>query len=829
MLKPSLGESVIEGMRHLNIGNESTEPKNYSHESQMSKKPLPNGMHHHEAGGKENQPPDGVSKAPSPSPMTQSARIPRKALPPVRQTRTSEMRLRMSNAGMNSSPRLSPALKHVQNGLHEPGPVRSRSKGRHTATPRGSPYMIPGRSGTDTDLPHDPATGSNKRRFRPSTGSSPDSEEPPRKTEVLSYKFSSCRGPDDNRLTSIPFPSRLLRQLPKEEDEAAPVFVRDPDGQRKASLPAAVDPDNGDIDTDANKSAMSLVSAHTSLQSQNLASELQQESSLLSFSDMMATMPPIEDKLDSDSEESVKSVRGYDAEGGFKIKKLRSKGKNGATLRISDSADRLLSEPFDDQGTCEQVPRKSASKRSSIADMRHPSVIKTKLRRSSSIIKTRLELTRSFTERSLAKLSGVAESDGPPSQNWQTQEVATHNIETMREYSSSTPDVAIQDPARDERDERESSKTAAHPEVQSAPDTPTSANQGDWPLKDFQALAPTTTALANENTNGATTWKPPPEWAVREASTSTKTYQSSSAPDLAVPCNSSVSELPMPFQQAAVDSVMSEDDSPAREAPSTSGGPTYPPRTSSRLSVSRYGARTDVRNLFLSQEPDVQYRATGYRQRSDGQTASRLPQPIHTKTVSESFQNLENKFDAVKPAEPGMPQMKSGKKAISTVRGLFHKNSHGSFRARLRRLGGDHKSPSTATPTPAQTNMRKRAIANIRTTVNIAKDDDPKSANGQSSPTFDPSALEYGEIRAATETALRLLEMARDEGPGRKQNQLVEVRYTITHPQIVLTKSSLAKLLSMSSILHETQRKHSSKPRWRLRRLRSTLCSVRKL
>ena len=786
-------------------------------------------MQGHEAGGKENRPPEGVLTAASLPHMTQPARIPRKALPPVRQTRTSEMRLRMSNTGMNSSPKSSPASKPIQNGLHEPGPVRSRSKGRHTATPRGSPYMIPSRSGTDTDVPPNSATGSNKRRFRPSTGSSPDSDEPPRKTEVISYKDGSCRGPDGNRLTSIPFPSRLLRQLPKEEDDAAPVFAREPSGQRKVSVPAAVDPDDGDIDTDANKSAMSLVSVNTSLHSRNLASELQQESSLLSFSDMMATMPPIEDKLDSDSEESIKSVRGYDAEGGFKIRKLRSKGRNGATLRISDSADRLLSGSLEDQGTYDQVTRKSASKRSSIADMRHPSVIKTKLRRSSSIIKNRLELTRSFTERSLAKLSGVAESDDLPSQIWQTQEVAKHNIETMREYSSSAPDVAMLDAARDERDEREVSNLAGHSELQSAPDTPTSVSQGDWPLKDFQSLAPTTTALGNENINGATTWKPPPEWAVREASTSTKTYQSSSAPDLAVPCNSSVSELPIPFQQAAVDTMMSEDDSPALEAPTTSGSPAYPPRTSSRLSVPRYGARTDVRNLFLSQEPDVQSRATGYRQRSDGQAASRLPQPIHTKTVSESFRNLEIKFDAVKPAELGAPQMKSGKKAISTVRGLFHKNSHGSFRARLRRIGGDHKSPTTTTPTPAKTNMRKRAIANIRTTDNVAKDYDPKSSSGQSSPTFDPSALEYGEIRAATETALRLLEMARDEGPGRKQNQLVEVRYMITRPQIVLTKCSLARLPSTSSMLHETQRKHSSRPKWPLRRLRSKLWSARRL
>ena len=829
MVKPSLGESVIEGMRYLNIGNNSTEAQIYSNESQTLKKLLPTGMHAHEAGGKENQPPDGVSTAASPSPMTQSGRIPRKALPPVRHTRTSEMRLRMSNAGMNSSPRSSPTLKHMQNGLHEPGPVRSRSKGRHTATPRGSPYMIPSRSGTDSDPPHDPATGSNKRRFRPSTGSSPDSEEPPRKTEVTSYKDDRCRGPDGNRLTSIPFPSRLLRQLPTEEDEAAPVFIRDPSGQRKASLPAAVDSDDGDIDTDANKSAMSLVSANTSLHSRNLASELQQESSLMSFSDMMATMPPIEDKLDSDSEESVKSVRGYDAEGGFKIKKLRSRGKNGATLRISDSAERLLSGALDDQKVYDQTTRKSASKRSSIADMRHPSVIKTKLRRSSSIIKNRLELTRSFTERSLAKLSGVAESDDPSSQDGPTQEVANHDIETTRQYSSSAPDVAMPDAARDERDERESSKAAARSELQSAPDTPTSVNQGDWPLKDFQSLAPTTTAPGNDDTNGATTWRPPPEWAVREASTSTKTYQSSSAPDLAAPCNPSVSELPTPFQQAADESVMSEDDSPALAAPSASGGPTYPPRTSSRLSVSKYGARTDVRNLFLSQDPDVQSRATGYRQRSDGQDTTRLPQPIHTKTVSESFRKLETKFDAIKPAEPEPPQMKSGKKAISTVRGLFHKHSHGSFRARLRRIGGDYKSPTMATPTPAQTNMRKRAIANIRTTVNTAKDNDPKSSSGQSSPTFDPSALEYGEIRAATETALRLLEMARDEGPGRKQDQLVEVRYKLTHRQIVLTNSSLVRLPSISSILHETQRKHSSKPRWLLRKLKSKLWGVRRL
>ena len=829
MVKPSLGESVIEGMRHLKISVDSSQARSEADESRMSKKPVPNDLTDSTADGKENRQPDEVSINGCPNPpITQPGRIPRKALPPVRQTRTSEMRLRMSKAGTSSSPRSSPVLKSRLNGLHEPGPVRSRSKGRHTATPRGSPYMIPSKSSTDTRLPHDTTTGSNKRRFRPSTGSSPDSEEPPRKTEVISYKDSSRLGPDGNRLTSIPFPSRLLRHITRQEDDTAQVFFREPSGQRKASAPATLAPEEADVGTDANKSAMSLVSANNSQQSQNLASELQQESSLLSFSDMMATMPPIEDGVASDSEDFMKSVRGYDELGGFKIKKLRSKGKEGATLRISDSAHRLLSEDFDDEENDEQVARKSASKRSSIADIRHPSVLKNKLQRSGSVIKNRLELTRSFTERSLAKLSGVTESVDPTSENWQAQEVAGDHHQTPREYSSSAPDVTMSDAVRDESYEG-LSKQVTHPEVPSGPNTPISIDQGDWPLKDFQGLAPTITARGNEVMKEVTTWKPPPEWAVREASTSTKTCESLDTSNLAVPYNSFVSELPTPFQQAAVDATTSEDAGPALEPPSTDPTPQYPPRTSSLLSVSRYGARTDVRQLFLSQESNEQSRATGYRQRSSGQASSRLPQPIHTKTVSESFRNLETKFDTVKPAEPEPPQRKSGKKAISTVRGLFHKKSHGSFRARLRRIGGDHKSSTTATPTLSRPNMRKRAIANIRTNCNIARDDDPKSSSGQSSPTFETSALEFGEIRAATETAVRLLEMARDEGPGQKQNQLVEVRYMVTHLQNVLTDYSLARLLFMSSMLQETQRKHSSKPRWRLRRLRSMLWSVRRL
>jgi hypothetical protein len=168
---------------------------------------------------------------------------------------------------------------------------------------------------------------------------------------------------------------------------------------------------------------------------------------------------------------------------------------------------------------------------------------------------------------------------------------------------------------------------------------------------------------------------------------------------------------------------------------------------------------------------------TGLRQaqKIHGTAIPNLQEPKHVKTFSESNQGIDRGFNAVRP-ELSKPQAVTGrtptpgKKAMSTLRGLFHKKSY-EFRSgsrRTKKTAVDEKSsPLLATRTP-------RYVL-------------------EPLPNFQEPLLELVEIRAATDTALKLLDKARSEEPGERQDQLIEVSISESCSLSYSTDSVLAR------------------------------------
>ncbi|KAI9881820.1 MAG: hypothetical protein M1823_006468, partial [Watsoniomyces obsoletus] len=287
---------------------------------------------------------------------------------------------------------------NVSNDYGTARPIRSASRSRHAATPRGSPYLVQSRSNANLVRVNrkpvgTPEANSNKPTAR---SGSVDSTEEVRHSKVVAVRSVKGSG-SKQRQSSVPLPIRLIRRLPNEDSEGEVIKARlsDPsDRKQKYSC----DAQDADIDTDPEPK-----------KSRRNQAEQVQHAGLLSFSEVMATPPPTSSELHHDIDWDQASIRGYDEDGGFKIKKLGGSGNKGATLRISDDAYRFLS-PNHEEEPGEEVG--AGSKRSSFTDLRQAVVPKEHLRRSSGLIKTQVQLTRSQTERSLARLSGVGSQNG---------------------------------------------------------------------------------------------------------------------------------------------------------------------------------------------------------------------------------------------------------------------------------------------------------------------------------------------------------------------------------------------------------------------------------
>ena len=774
-IKPSVGESVIEGMRQLNLKDGPS-----SQDSDSNKENMPDKTMTVETTGLKDDT-DTITPTAAEFPAPPVSSPPRKptgyrkqdqkTAPVIRQTKTSAMRMRLSTGSMEESEH--PAEKKVKTA----GPVRSKSRLRHMATGRGSPYTIPARSPSrSSDGPRAASTDSNDSRWLAQA------------VMVKEPKSSD----NAKRKTSIPLPSRLIRHFPNEESEADISQVK----HRRASFRSShseVDPSDADVDTDhipGNVSSAKSSTSHHRLTPHVDVLLNQPSGSFLTFSELMATPAPTERELNSEHDSAQGSLHGHDENGGFKIKKLRGRASQGTTLRISDSAQQLLA-PKDDDDQDEPDAR----------GRRNSMVLKDHLRKPSDLIKSHIQLTRSLTERSLALLSSApaakAKDDGAKSPSDEGEYVGDSSIIIKRELSA----------------DNRSEKTPVGDELQDvtrpgnngdgAAGTPSSFGQGDWPLKDFKTLASASKEHSARDSIDSS-WIPPADWEVRKSlDLSTLDF---SSPPMHVPQNTPVkvyasrnhfsSPVP-PFGRPPQPPGEPDDDIPPPTPEKDSiFKRKFPPRTTSKQKVPQFVLSGRDRNLSPVHEASEQ-NLSGHLQRKDyGPTPSRIAQPKYMRSFTQSIRDIDDGFKAVKQPNPpsrgsNVPAhtKSSGKKSLSTFRSLFHKKSgdiRGSLRAKRTRPAIDTSqisSPLLATPTPLPNEVQACDFHRSAEVPNPASAPMPPKAAamlGQQVPAsapakFDIHFIESLEIRDATQTALRLLDMARDERLGSRQNQLVEV------------------------------------------------------
>ena len=521
----------------------------------------------------------------------------------------------------------------------------------------------------------------------------------------------------------------------------------------------------------------------------------------------MATPSPAADESHFSSDSDGGSVHGYDGDGGFKIKKLRSNGKNGATLRISDDAHHLLSPYHDDSDAVGEEPEMQ-TKRSSATDLRQAVVIKEHLRRSGELIKTQVQLTRSITERSLARLSGASsqDEDTRSESEYSVPENAGIGQEESHVSSIKLPTETIEsDGIAPAPTTAENVKGTADKTI----DSPSSAGQGDWPLKDFETFATSTPTPTGASLSP---WIPPPDWDVNipHGNAAVDTEQSA-IPCPAIPHDTLATESDHTLKNPRSSELLNDGHDrvptptpnhfyrPGSRASSTDPvKQPFPPRTTSKQSVQRNPSRVPGNLSPVKESPD---RPTGLRQpsKSYGKHLPILPESKHAKSFSESIEDINKSLEAVRPtpsSSKAAPPATSGKKAMSTLRGLFHKKSH-EFRSGSRRgkksatEATPKSSPLLATPTPfpkppaslhrgfspvhfdALTPVRSKSVAQRKPIPPF-----PTKTPASTTPTFQNPSMEPPEICLATQTALNLLDLARDERPGERQNLLVEVSTT---------------------------------------------------
>ena len=806
---------MIEGLRHLDIGDDALQPqvtpdigidqKRLSGEtvldpSQQTDTSIPSGR---------NSPELPTDPALSDDSIIEKAEklsisSPR-LVPVVRQTKTSHMRARLSGGSIdgltynlnqvkpsvplrNDSDRRRTSARSTGRKDSQPTRLnRSNSHSRHAATPRGSPYLVHSRSKPQlVDVKRKPVAGQGSKSTKPSSRSiSSSSTENIRSSNVIGVKSEAS---DDGEQTqaSVRLPSRLVSQPLAANVEAKPQQPPFHDHHVWREGPDCHDSDS-DTDTrpEARYKSPTVVSKEV---------ESKDKSNLLSFSEIMTSPAPAADEVGHGSDSDEDSVHGYDEEGGFKIKKIRGPYKHGATLRIADDAHRLLSpDPKLEEDEEKYVYDK---KRSSITDLRQAVVLKEHFRRSSDRLMSQVQLTRNKT---LARLSGT------DSQDEDTTSVSEYSVpenggvsdpepspvglaaESKGEHALATPDL---------EEDQGNAKVI----------TPSSAGRGSWPLKEFSAFSSATKSTPAMTDASISPWIPASDWdAALDQGDVSAVSEEAGTPCPPVPQNTPATKPDSESKQIWVSSrsIDARDrvptPTPSRffDKPIPANlvdpvkKPSYPARTSSK--VTRQPSYIAPAPYGLSPVKESPDKITGLRQtrKPYGDNLKPLPQPRHVKSFSKSIEDIHQSFEAVRPSATSKTAgpATSGKKAMSTLKGLFHKKSL-EFRSGSRRVKKqlsdieEKSSPLLATPTPFPNPLTKikglSPLASDIVSARTAKTTAQPAIVGKPSAfveNLESATPQSKEVSDATESCMKLLDLARHEKSTKKQAMLVDVSF----------------------------------------------------
>ncbi|OCT47520.1 hypothetical protein CLCR_03268 [Cladophialophora carrionii] len=704
-VKPSLGESLYESMRALNLqdnpeSTSETQPKPPSDNIADAQDTRPHMAS--QAKEKESEAEELLSDGRS-RPLS-SSQLPRPrdsmlhslsrhidSPVAVRQTKTSTLRLQQATGKSTWDP--NEKSKHANSHIPtireqaespspawakqtvQGGPVRVNSRGRCAVTGRGSPYTIPSRAHLARKPVHNDANTYRGSLHTPTNG----------QAEVATQ--SSASPTRKSRKNSLPLPARLLRPSTNVGDE--PGAAAEPSTAEPFLSLAMKEQKNSNVATHQG-------STFTGNNGSNASSRMHEtdaagQSQLLTVKEVLSTPAPddTESFVDSEEENSGISIQGYDSFGGYRIRRIGNTGsKIGPTLRITDSASRVLLGPEDRKEVLDAgSPVKLRHKRSA-PDVASPRMARDQLRRSSAIyssLPSPMAITRNLNDRSPFQDVVAREAEA-----WQRVD-ANSSVDTVvvraelggSEVTSGTHSLV--DSAYNLN-----SEAAASCPKSDIKDTPNS-DHGDWPGKDFADFSLGNDATPTASKHNAPTTEPgfrrpahskspsrPPTVVLREApSKETAPFlfqdleqeqakQEKLANDLAKAAGSG-SETSVNTQPT--DPVATTDSTPSM----SSATMPFPPRTSSR--------KPKPPPIIVS-PPSISFFPNPAPKAYAVQPDS-LKKPRNVKPFSQS---ISPRTDSVKGRKISnvlahSPSTSGKKTVVSSLRGLFHKKSFESTKA----------------------------------------------------------------------------------------------------------------------------------------------------
>ncbi|KAL2423520.1 hypothetical protein ABEF95_010128 [Exophiala dermatitidis] len=588
--------------------------------------------------------------------------------PAVRQTKTSAMRLRRSvgktawgsaEKKQEKDGHLRPIQEQGQSQsmararqLSPGGPLRSQSRGRYAVTARGSPYTIPSRLNTKSNkAAHDAV---DRAEF------TPDAAVMPLKDEQLSHgrdpatSGHAVPAKQTLRQSSIPLPSRGQPQAETVDGNDSNDETNWSNEEREASVPehtwADLAPTPGTIAPHDRHSH---------------EAQSKQAPQLLDVKQVLCTPPPHDDESQMGSEGSAATVHGSDSLGGFRIRRVRNTPEGGPTLRINDSASRILLGEQSQSGTPDKGELNvTLNQKASVPDLREPPATKDQSRRASALLARPLSFARSITDRSQGQPKHVDDEE--------TQNLIENDKNDGTDLPAELPgsDLSI-------REKPSSYSVASVDATETAPLDVTEKrgslcfNHSDWPGREFPDFKISTDCPQPRD-------GPSPAPSAAEASKPSSSHTSvRSRPSTIVLRQAPTKEIsPFLFQDLEQEKASQQkylrhilDDTKGSES-ATASGSDFPPRTSSR--------KPKPPPIIVSSPergpPDGQGSARAAK--AYGVDPTMIPEPKNVKAFSQGISPKPDSSKARKASHKlSYTPSSSSRKVISNIRGLFHKRS----------------------------------------------------------------------------------------------------------------------------------------------------------
>ncbi|RMZ84142.1 hypothetical protein DV738_g536, partial [Chaetothyriales sp. CBS 135597] len=455
--KASVGESVLEAMRGLHIGNHGNKT---SSSLQPDKGKGPPAI-------KNSPSQSAVSALPPPPSFGKAKTLDRRRLPP-----------RAGSSGGGDKPgagndNITSSLPHSRSTLH------------HTATGRGSPYTL--------------ITNSSNESLHQHLTLSRESLTPLHAAQSVAGKEAKPIVTSRNkRKTSIPIPSRLIHRLPSDESELDVPRVK---FRRGSHQYRELSPSDADLDTDhksaKSESPASVVAAHNKPTNALTVNGM-------TFTELMATPAPTRRQVRRPapepehprSGEDQGSELGYDSDGGFEVKKMRAPTQRpdpaSSTLRITDSARKVLGE-------------KSEQANRQVSPVSH-------FTKPSDVIKSTMQLTRTLTNRSVVRLSSAPTLAG----SVKGEDVIDDGDDG--DYGDDGDETAIKH-GQSQESLVQSKYPVLAAQIKTS-QIPEHQHHHDWPLKDFTSFAAITKDRvkrpSSSRASSDSSWIPPVDWGSKD-------------------------------------------------------------------------------------------------------------------------------------------------------------------------------------------------------------------------------------------------------------------------------------------------------------------------